>query len=54
MVLGGYSQRAAVIGYITEGKIPDGYTPPPCITGPMAAQTADLVAAIALLGKPSS
>jgi cutinase len=54
VVLGGYSQGAAVIGYITEDKIPDGYTPPPGITGPMPAQTADHVAAIALFGKPSS
>jgi cutinase len=54
LVLGGYSQGAAVIGYITEDKIPDGYAPPPGITGPMPAAVADHVAAIALFGKPSS
>lgn len=47
-VLGGYSQGAAVIGYITEDKIPDGYTPPPGITGPMPAKVADHVAAVGM------
>jgi cutinase len=54
VVLGGYSQGAAVVGYITEDKIPDGYTPPPGIIGPMPAKAADHVAAVALFGKPSS
>lgn len=54
MVLGGYSQGAAVIGYITEDAIPAGFTPPAGITGPMAPGLASHVAAVALFGKPST
>jgi cutinase len=54
MVLGGYSQGAAVIAYITADAIPDGYTPPNGITGPMPPEVADHVAAVALFGKPSN
>jgi cutinase len=54
VVLGGYSQGAAVAAYITEDAIPQGYTPPPGMTGPMPADVADHVAAVALFGKPSS
>ncbi len=54
MVLGGYSQGAAVVGYVTADKIPDGYTPPAGITGPMAPEIAKHVAAVALFGKPSN
>lgn len=54
MVLGGYSQGAAVIGYVTAAAIPAGYAVPPGITGPMPPDVADHVAAVALLGKPSS
>jgi cutinase len=54
MVLGGYSQGAAVIGYITADAIPDGFTPPPGITGPMASGLATHVTAVALFGKPSN
>jgi cutinase-like protein len=54
LVLGGYSQGAAVIGYVTAAEIPPGYTVPPGITGPMPPEIADHVAAVALLGKPSS
>jgi len=54
MVLGGYSQGAAVMAYATEDAIPAGYTLPPGITGPMAPAVADHVAAVALFGKPSS
>jgi cutinase len=53
MVLGGYSQGAAVIGYITEDAVPTGYVLPRGITGPMPASVADHVAAVALFGKPS-
>ena len=35
MVLGGYSQGAAVVGYVTAAAIPAGYAVPPDITGPM-------------------
>jgi cutinase len=54
MVLGGYSQGAAVMAYTTEDSMPAGYTLPPGITGPMAPEVANHVAAVALFGKPSS
>jgi cutinase len=54
MVLGGYSQGAAVIAYTTEDSVPSGYSLPAGITGPMAPAVADHVAAVALFGKPSS
>lgn len=54
MVLGGYSQGAAVTGYVTSDRIPDGYTPPEGITGPMAPEVANHVAAVALFGTPSN
>jgi cutinase len=54
MVLGGYSQGAAVMAYTTEDSIPPGYTLPAGITGPMAPEVANHVAAVALFGKPSS
>jgi cutinase len=54
MVLAGYSQGAAVVGYVTASAIPPGYALPPGITGPMPPEVADHVAAVALLGKPSS
>lgn len=54
MVLGGYSQGAAVIGYITEDSVPAGFTLPQGITGPMPPSVADHVAAVALFGKPSN
>ncbi|MGH3636838.1 MAG: cutinase family protein [Mycobacterium sp.] len=54
MVLGGYSQGAAVTGYVTSDRIPDGYTPPEAITGPMAPGVASHVAAVALFGTPSN
>jgi cutinase len=52
-VLGGYSQGAAVIGYITAAEIPAGYSVPADITGPMPADVADHVAAVALFGQPA-
>jgi cutinase len=54
MVLGGYSQGAAVVGYITEDAIPAGFTPPAGINGPMSPELASHVAAVALFGKPST
>jgi cutinase len=54
MVLGGYSQGAAVIGYVTAAEIPPGYVLPPGITGPMPSEVANNVAAVALFGEPSS
>lgn len=53
-VLGGYSQGAAVMGYVTQDSVPPGFTLPPGITGPMAPEVAKHVAAVALFGKPSN
>jgi cutinase len=54
MVLGGFSQGAAVVAYTTVDSIPTGYQLPAGITGPMAPEVAKHVAAVALFGKPSS
>jgi cutinase len=54
MVLGGYSQGAAVVAYTTEDAVPNGFTVPAGITGPMPPEVAKHVAAVALFGKPSS
>ena len=54
MVLGGYSQGAAVVAYTTEDSVPAGFSLPPGMTGPMAPDIASHVAAVALFGKPSS
>src|SRR3954465_11944889 len=54
MVLGGYSQGAAVVAYTTEDAVPNGFTLPAGITGPMPPEVADHVAAVVLFGKPSS
>ena len=54
IVIGGYSQGAAVIGYITADAIPAGFIPPAGISGPMPADVANHVAAVALFGKPSN
>jgi cutinase len=54
LVLGGYSQGAAVIGYVTAAEIPPSYVLPPGITGPMPPEVADHVAAVVLFGEPSS
>ena len=54
IVLGGYSQGAAVVSYITADSVPDGYPLPPGITGPLPPSTANHVATVALFGKPSN
>ena len=54
MVLGGFSQGAAVAGYITADAVPPGFSLPQGITGPMSPDVADHVAAVALFGKPSN
>lgn len=54
MVLGGYSQGAAVAGYLTSDAVPAGFTLPAGLTGPMPPMVADHVAAVALFGKPSN
>ncbi|WP_369803939.1 cutinase family protein [Mycobacterium sp. 1274761.0] len=54
IVLGGFSQGAAVAGYLTADSVPAGFQMPAGLTGPMPAAVADHVAAVALFGKPSS
>lgn len=54
MVLGGYSQGAAVVAYTTEDAVPNGFALPAGITGPLPPDVANHVAAVALFGKPSS
>src|SRR5690349_4380501 len=52
IVLGGYSQGAAVAGYTTSSVVPDGVALPAGISGPMPASVASHVAAVALFGTP--
>lgn len=54
VVLGGFSQGAAVAAYITADAVPEGFALPPGLTGPLEPSVADHVAAVALFGKPSS
>jgi cutinase-like protein len=54
IVIGGYSQGAAVAAYLTEDSVPQGFNLPSGLTGPMPPSVADHVAAVALFGKPSS
>ena len=51
MVLGGFSQGAAVMGFVTANVIPDGA--PEGVPNPMPPDIADHVAAVALFGKPN-
>jgi cutinase len=53
IVLGGYSQGAAVAGYTTTDTVPDGFALPDGITGPMPPAIASHVAAVILFGTPS-
>jgi hypothetical protein len=52
MVLGGFSQGAAVMGFVTASTVPDGVTAAD-VPAPMPPDVADHVAAVALFGKPS-
>ena len=52
MVLGGYSQGAAVMGFVTESAVPDGVHLVQALQ-PMPAELSPHVAAVALFGKPS-
>ncbi|HYZ69935.1 MAG TPA: cutinase family protein [Mycobacterium sp.] len=52
MVLGGFSQGAAVAGFVTSNVIPDGA--PEGVPNPMPADVANHVAAVALFGKPNA
>jgi hypothetical protein len=53
IVLGGYSQGAAVMGFVTANRVPDGanLAQPP---QPMPPEVANHVAAVTLFGKPST
>ncbi|ALI28866.1 serine esterase, cutinase family [Mycolicibacterium fortuitum] len=52
MVLGGFSQGAAVIGFVTASVVPEGVSVAD-VPAPMPPEVADHVAAVALFGKPS-
>jgi len=52
MVLGGYSQGAAVMGFVTYSQVPDGAHLVQALQ-PMPPEVADHVATVALFGKPS-
>lgn len=52
IVLGGYSQGAAVAGYSTADVVPAGFTLPEDISGPMPPEVAQHVAAVVLFGTP--
>jgi hypothetical protein len=53
MVLGGFSQGAAVMGFVTASVVPDGVSPLD-VPAPMPPEVAQHVAAVALFGKPSN
>jgi hypothetical protein len=52
VVLGGFSQGAAVAGFVTANVVPPGAADSG-VTGPMPPAVAEHVAAVALFGKPS-
>jgi hypothetical protein len=52
VVLGGFSQGAAVMGFVTATAVPDGVTASD-VPAPMPPDVANHVAAVALFGKPN-
>ena len=56
IILGGYSQGAALAGYVTAAEIPEGVPAEyrEFIPNPMPAEVADHVAAVVLIGQPSA
>jgi cutinase len=54
IVLGGYSQGAAVVGYTTTDTVPAGFALPAGVTGPMPPAIAPHVAAVVLFGTPDT
>lgn len=54
IVLGGYSQGAAVAGYSTSATVPAGFVLPAGLSGPMPASVASHVSAVALFGTPDN
>ena len=53
IVLGGYSQGAAVAGFVTSAEVPSG-VPAASVPQPLPPEVANHVAAVALFGKPSA
>jgi cutinase len=53
IVLGGYSQGAAVAGYTTTDTVPDGFALPDGLSGPMPTSIASHVSAVVLFGTPT-
>lgn len=53
MVLGGFSQGAAVMGFVTANVVPEGVSAS-TVPAPMPLDVANHVAAVALFGKPSA
>ena len=53
IVLGGYSQGAAIAGYTTADAVPEGFALPDGLTGPMPASIASHVSAVVLFGTPT-
>ena len=53
MVLGGFSQGAAVMGFVTANAVPDGVSAAD-VPAPMPPDVANHIAAVALFGKPST
>jgi len=51
-VLGGYSQGAAVVGFVTSAAVPAG-VPAAAVPAPMPSEIANHVAAVTLFGTPS-
>lgn len=54
IILGGYSQGAAVTAYATSEQMPAGYTPPLPMPAPLTGPVADRVSAVVLFGRPSN
>ncbi|CAN5330398.1 cutinase family protein [soil metagenome] len=54
IVLGGYSQGAAVAAYTTFDAVPAGLTLPDGVTGPMPPAVTNHVAAVVLFGTPDN
>ncbi len=52
MVLGGYSQGAAVMGFVTSAAVPDGVDPA-TVPKPMDPNVADHVSSVVLFGMPN-
>lgn len=53
MVLGGFSQGAAVMGFVTSDTVPSGVDPA-TVPQPLSAEVADHVAAVVLFGTPNA